>query len=270
MFTSNDPFLLESKDEKIISKNFRDNFDVKKFKGRNVKTNREILKSELEEIVLNRIEIPNIKDNYVEILKLKHDNLEKIFNFQTTNNFVFFTTPLFVCKLATVWEEKSHTKYNVREMFYDFWKALNFLKLQNISHGTIHENNLAFDGKKWYVSGLISAKKTEECMSGITDSSYKSRRLLNNLNYNDEKFHTIPSDDMWQLVLMYVITYYGFNPFNNNVSIYTAIINIRNGKCKEISKSFYGKYLEEILTSKNELENNDYNKISEIFQNNTD
>jgi hypothetical protein len=107
-------------------------------------------------------------------------------------------------------------------------------------------------------------------MNVMTDSSYKSRRSLNNLNYNDEKFHTIPSDDMWQLVLMYVITYYGFNPFNNNVSIYTAIINIRNGKCKEISKSFYGKYLEEILTSKNELENNDYNKISEIFQNNTD
>jgi hypothetical protein len=279
MFTSNDPFLLESKDEKIISKNFRDNFDPKKFKGKN-DGNREITRSELEGIVLNKIQISNIKDNYVEISKLKHENLEPIFNFQTTDDFVFFTTPLFVCKLATVWEEKLHTKQDIKEMFCDFWKALNFLKSQNISHGTIHENNLAFDGKKWYVSGLISTEKTGECMSRIIDSSYKSRRsslinqkiyLKNYKKYNyNEKFHTIPSDDMWQLVLMYVITYYGFNPFNNNVSVYTAIDNIRNGKCKEISKSLNGKYLEEILTSKNELENDDYDKILKIFQNNTD
>jgi hypothetical protein len=273
MFTSNDPFLLESKDEKIISKNFRDNFDPKKFKGKN-DGNREITRSELEGIVLNKIQISNIKDNYVEISKLKHENLEPIFNFQTTDDFVFFTTPLFVCKLATVWEEKLHTKQDIKKMFCDFWNALNFLKSQNISHGTIHENNLASDGKKWYVSGLISAKKTGECMSMnvMTDSSYKSRRSLNNLNYNDEKFHTIPSDDMWQLVLMYVITYYGFNPFNDvdYCDNGTVIDNILDGKCKEISKSFYGKYLEEILTSENELKNDDYDKILKIFQNNTD
>jgi hypothetical protein len=280
MFTSNDPFLLESKDEKTILKKFRDNFDAKKFKGRN-DGNRKIARSEFEGIVLNRIEILDIKDNYVEISKLKHDNLEPIFNFQTTDDFVFFTTPLFSCKLATVWEEKSHTKQDIKEMFYDFWKALNFLKSQNISHGTIHENNLAFDGKKWYVSGLLSTEKIGSCMSGLVNSySYKSRRSsLINLNYNDEKFHTIPSDDMWQLVLMYVITYYGLNPFNdldhcvNTTNYYychSLIDNIRNGKCKEISKSLNGKYLEEILTSKNELENDDYDKILKIFQNNTD
>jgi hypothetical protein len=84
---------------------------------------------------------------------------------------------------------------------------------------------------------------------------------------------------MWQLVLMYVITYYGLNPFNdldhcvNTTNYYychSLIDNIRNGKCKEISKSLNGKYLEEILTSKNELENDDYDKILKIFQNNTD
>jgi hypothetical protein len=273
MFTSNDPFLLESKDEKTILKKFRDNFDAKKFKGRNIKTNREILKSEFEGIVLNRIDKILIQqDNYFEILNLKHENLEPIFNFQTTDNFVFFTTPLFVCKLATVWEEKLHTKQDIKKMFCDFWNALNFLKSQNISHGTIHENNLASDGKKWYVSGLISAKKTGECMSVmILDlPSYKSRRSLNNQN-NGQKFDTIPSDDMWQLVLMYVITYYGFNPFLNICDDNLDVnLNIRNGKCKEISKSLNGKYLEEILTSKNELENDDYDKILKIFQNNTD
>jgi hypothetical protein len=76
---------------------------------------------------------------------------------------------------------------------------------------------------------------------------------------------------MWQLVLMYVITYYGFNPFLNTCDDDLVVnLNIRNGKCKEISKSLNGKYLEEILTSKNELENDDYDKILKIFQNNTD
>jgi hypothetical protein len=77
---------------------------------------------------------------------------------------------------------------------------------------------------------------------------------------------------MWQLVLMYVITYYGFNPFNDvdYCDNGTVIDNILDGKCKEISKSFYGKYLEEILTSENELKNDDYDKILKIFQNNTD
>jgi hypothetical protein len=263
------PFILES-DEEELRQHLKNNYDVTKFEGRNI-GNREILKSEYKELVLNRIQNHDLKNNYVEIANLNHKNIEPILNIQITNDFIYFTTPFFIDKLENVWKEKSQfVKYDVEEMFSDFWNALNFLKIHNISHGTIHENNLASDGKKWYVSGLISAKKTEECMSGITDSSYKSRRLLNNLNYNDEKFHTIPSDDMWQLVLMYVITYYGFNPFNENVNIFTIVINIIEGKCKEISNSKYGKYLKEILISENELKDYDYTKILNIIENNTD
>jgi hypothetical protein len=265
------PFL--SKNKKEIQENFIKNFDAKKFKGRN-NGNREITKSEFEGLVLNRIDKFFIKDNYVEIANLNHENLEPILNIQITNDFIYFTTPFFIDKLANVLKEKSQfTKYDVSKMFCDFWNVLNFLKSKNISHGTIHENNLAFDGNNWYISGLLSTKKTGECMSGCyVESSYKSRRLMKNSNrtFNDSYLDIIPSDDMWQLVLMYVITYYGFNPFAETKNNHTVIINILKGNCKEISNSIYGEYLKKILTTKYELQNDDYCKIFNIFKNNND
>jgi hypothetical protein len=74
---------------------------------------------------------------------------------------------------------------------------------------------------------------------------------------------------MWQLVLMYVITFYGFNPFLNSFTDFIQL-NIRKGKCKEISNSKNAKYLKEILTSKNKIKDEDYNYILEIFKNNND
>jgi hypothetical protein len=68
---------------------------------------------------------------------------------------------------------------------------------------------------------------------------------------------------------MYIITYYGFNPFMDTKIGYFTVPNILEGKCKKISNSIYGICLKEILISKNELEN-DYDKILEIFKNNTD
>jgi hypothetical protein len=261
------PFILES-DEEELRQHLKNNYDVTKFEGRNI-GNREISKSEYKELVLNRIQNHDLKNNYVEIANLNHKNIEPILNIQITNDFIYFTTPFFIDKLENVWKEKSQfVKYDVEEMFSDFWNALNFLKIHNISHGTIHENNLAFNGNNWYISGLFSTKKTGECMSGCyVKSSYKSRRFLKNSNIDN--LRGIPSDDMWQLILMYVITYYGFNPFLNTYDKYINIC-IERGKCKEISKSFYGKYLKYILTKKYELENDDYDKILNIFKNNTD
>jgi hypothetical protein len=263
------PFILP--DSRKLSENWKKYFDSTKLKGRNSNLSRDILKSEFENLVLNRVEIIHFKKDYDWISTLKHQNLEPIFNLQKNENFVFFTTPLFVDKLENVWKEKSQfSKYDVSKMFTDFWNALYFLKSQNICHGTIHENNLAFDGKNWYISGLMSTEKTGECQSGIyTESSFKSRRFLcyPHRNFNFSNDYLIPSDDMWQLVLMYVISYYGFNPFFKKWNIN---FNISEGNCKEISNSENGKYLMEILTSKNKIEDEDYWKILNVFQNNND
>jgi hypothetical protein len=264
------------KNSKKLFENWKKYFDPTKFQGRN-DGNRLISRSEFESLVLNRIQNVTIKKDYDWISTLKHQNLEPILNLQKNEDFVFFTTPLFVDKLENVWKEKSQfSKYDVSKMFTDFWNALYFLKSQNICHGTIHENNLAFDGKNWYISGLMSTEKTGESQSGCyVQSSFKSRRFLCSPNRNDTNFvyfpndYLIPSDDMWQLVLMYVISYYGFNPFFEKWNI-TTTFHISEGKCKEISNSENGKYLMKILTSKNKIEDEDYWKILNVFQNNND
>jgi hypothetical protein len=259
------------KDSRKLSENWSKYFDPTKFQGRN-DGNRSIARSEFENLVLNRSEIIHFKKDYDWISTLKHQNLEPIFNLQKNEDFVFFTTPLFVDKLENVWKEKSQfSKYDVSKMFTDFWNALYFLKSQNICHGTIHQNNLAFDGKNWYISGLMSTKKTGECQCGIyIQSSFNSRRFLCSpkVNENFPNDYLIPSDDMWQLVLMYVITFYGFLPFSDKW--WKTTLQISEGNCKEISNSENGKYLMEILTSKNKIEDEDYWKILNVFQNNND
>jgi hypothetical protein len=252
-------------------------YDDEKFQGRN--TGRRFIKrSEYKKLVLNFLNIvsQNIRKDYVKILTLDNENLEPILKFGIYKNDCYFTTPFFVDKLTNVLEKKlQFTKYDVSKMFCDFWNALNFLKSQNICHGSIYENNLAFNGKNWYVSGLLSIQKNGECMTGCYIASsytYKSRRS-NIANFDssqsgDCELDIVPSDDMWQLVLMYVITYYGFNPFGNKRS--ELLNNIYEGECQEISKSVYGKYLKEILTNENEMKNDDYGKILNIFENNTD
>jgi hypothetical protein len=228
-------------------------------------------------LVLNYIHSREIREDYAKIITLDNDNLEPILKFgKYENKDCYFITHLFVEKLKNVWEKKSQfTKYDVKKMFCDFWNALNFLKSQNICHGSICPNNLAFNGKNWYVSGLLSIQKTGKCMSGyFVPSTFKSRRS-NIANYeilkfisvnNYDKLNVVPSDDMWQLVLMYVITYYGINL----IDVKNFIENIYKGECQEISKSVYGKYLKEILINDNEMKNDDYGKILNIFKNNTD
>jgi hypothetical protein len=278
--------MVESKVHPFFSENVKEletsldkYYDDKKFEGRNV-GGCFIKRSEYKRLVLNYIHSREIREDYAKIITLDNDNLEPILKFEYENKDCYFITHLFVEKLKNVWEKKSQfTKYDVKKMFCDFWNALNFLKSQNICHGSICPNNLAFNGKNWYVSGLLSTQKNGECMIGcytmienLPFISYKSRRSnISNCNSSksrDCELDIVPSDDMWQLVLMYVITYYGFNPFGNN--IFKIFTNIYEGECQEISKSVYGKYLKEILTNENEMKNDDYDKILNIFENNTD
>jgi serine/threonine protein kinase len=244
---------------------FLKTFIPEKFQGRN-DGNRQIAKSETGGLVLNRVEIYNVIKNYKILRNLKHENIEVILNMVEEKDFIFFTTYFYVDSLQTVWKNKdNYNRAQIVNIFSDCHKALDFLKSKNICHGAIHEHNIAFNGKNWYISGLITSNKTGECKSGVSNQAcMKSRHYL----LNDV---LVPSDDMWQLVLMYVITYYGFIPFyyENRHEIF---LNIFNGKCKIISfhnySSKFGKKLYKILTRKYEAY--DYDDILEIFKTNTD
>jgi hypothetical protein len=241
--------------------------------------NRQICRFILNNNVCNRVQLVCLNWQKVQtLLTFRHENIEKILEWKTNEHFLYFTTPLFTTKLATVWEQDlQFVKYNVQEMFLDFLNGLIFLKNKNFVHGSIHGNNLAYNGIHWYISGILNVEKTGEMVSGCyTASSLKSRRWLNNSK-------PIPSDDLWQLILMYVITYYGFNPFRSinkaqNCSKWSREIsndclqNITHGLCQNITvtkiMSSYGIKLQEMLLST--TQSNSYEKFKNIILNNSD
>jgi hypothetical protein len=248
-------------------------------------------------LVINKIQQLQKQDNLHQILALNHDNIEKILYYDELSNADFFIwiTPLFVTKLKTVWEKAEQFRvYDVKKVFHDLLNGLECMKSKNVSSGVIHEDNLAYNGYCWFISGVVNSTKPGECSSGVyTSVSLKSRR---HLCYNNKRgrgvgwdnFSTgyIPEDDLWQLILMYVITYYGFNPFQEQGSIFlpnTGTIlsnfmiqeslcsNIIRGKCQDITlgstPDHFGKILKNLLTSEY-LNDYSYQLFRYIIENN--
>jgi hypothetical protein len=235
--------------------------------------NRTVLRSISNNLVINRLQsVMFDKNKNDKLLQLKHDNIEKILYVGYTKHFTIWITPVFVTKLQTVWEKLEQFKiYDVKKMFSDLLNGLKYMKSQNVASGVIHEDNLAYNGQSWYISGIINADKIGECASGVyITSSLKSKRFMS-LSYrsyrkNDRKNDYIPEDDLWQLILMYVITYYGFNPFQDprkrfvpkNGTLLSAQpedlhIRIHNGNCQDITLTtkadVFGLILKKLLTS---------------------
>ncbi len=84
-----------------------------------------------------------------------------------------------------------------------------------------------------------------------------------------------PSDDMWNLVAIYVYTYYGFDPFNPKLLLYPSLevdSNTRKGNCSDITLdkyvSVYGRELMTVLTRSYEAY--DYENILNVFKHNDD
>jgi hypothetical protein len=235
--------------------------------------NKTIQKVILKEKVINRIQNHHIEFNSFKLFVcLNHKNVEKIFEWNQDDDFIYFSTLFFVTKLTTVWEEKTQfIKYDVKKMFLDFYEGLIFLRDKNICHTTIHNDNLAFNGQNWYISGLITCSKAGNCNS-IIFSCLKSKRFLRLKRDGRSNPIPIPSDDLWQLILMYVITYYGFNPFQNekwskehtNGCIY-------NGICQNISvTNSFSKFGNELYQTLNSCEEPSYDQFKTIVLENTD
>lgn len=241
---------------------------------------RTIARSMSTGLVLNRLEGLALRSDSDVLLQMDHDNIEKILYIGHTPDFCIWITPLFVTKLKTVWVKIEQFRiYDVKKMFLDLLNGLEYMKSKHITSGVIHEDNLAYDGTSWYISGIFNAKKLGESCSGeyVTSSLKSPRYLTEKGNHN-----FIPEDDLWQLMLMYVITYYGFNPFQDDNSIFSAtrgtlqspniylvILNIFHKKCQDITLSDgvdnFGSLLKTLLTSVN-LEIYGYNLFRYIIE----
>jgi len=239
-------------------------------------------------LVLNSILTDSLRSDGDVLLQMNHENIEKILYIGHTQNYCIWITPLFVTKLKTVWVKIEQFRiYDVKKMFLDLLNGLEYMKLRHITSGVIHEDNMAYNGTSWYISGIFNAKKTGESCSGqYVTPSLKSPRYYSeydNSEYNNNPI-LIPEDDLWQLILMYVITYYGFNPFQNDNSIFSAtrgtlqatsifqmLANVLEKKCQDITLSgevdSFGSLLKTLLTSVN-LEIYGYNLFRYIIEHN--
>jgi len=223
-----------------------------------------VIRANVEDLVINRLLLidANAYENE-SLLQLNHKNIERILYAGCDQDFFIWITPRFVTKLKTVWVNIEQFRvYDVRKMFSDLLNGLEYMKAHNVASGVIHEDNLAYNGQSWYISGIVNATKEGDFASGVyIPSSLKSPRYIS-LNERDQQY--IPEDDLWQLVLMYVITYYGFNPFqpletrfknstllNNDVRLLTRLAE---GDCQEITLTTradcFGQILKTLLLSK--------------------
>jgi len=274
---------------------YRDNEKVKThnaslFRGRvSSGSLREIKRFENEGLVFNRLESSSVASKSKNVETLVHKNIERIlYSYgDDDDDFKCWITPFFVTKLKTVWEEQSYMKFDIKKIFLDLLSGLQYLHSNNFIHETIHEDNLAFNGTNWYISGILQPEKGGENASGeYCLTSLKSRRLS-----LCSSSTPIPFDDLWQLILMYVITYYGFNPFFSISNTYigqissfhqiggAVLYNIAQGRCCDITLdkdktcSSFGKKLKKLLL---DIELcifdsiNWYDEFKNIIINNTD
>jgi hypothetical protein len=268
------PFMSES--ASVLKESFKKYYVSGRFPSRN-EGRRLVDLSEHDGLVINRVCIEEMKFTFFALRQLKHENIEEILNFQEDKRYGYFVTHVYVDVLKNVWAQKTQfSRYSVSKMFTDFLSGLEYLRKNGpIIHGCIHERNLAFNGKNWYISGLITTMKTGEDESGeYINPELKSRRYLEAQVMNKNENTVEHGDALWQLILMYVITYYWFHPFDNELPAFGLVeLNILGGKCQNIAvkgkkETTFGKALREMLVSTEELKC--YSKVRGIFENNTD
>lgn len=260
-----DPNLLND----YVRNSYRTNENIKTFHENSRNKNiglRTVCRATVEDLVINQVQThsSNVLENE-NLLQLNHKNIEKILYTGSNTDFFIWITPLFNTKLKTVWVNLEQFRvYDVKKMFSDLLNGLEYMKAHNVASGVIHEDNLAYNGQDWYISGIVNSRKLGENASGeYITSSLKSPRYLHLGEYYKQY---IPEDDLWQLVLMYVITYYGFNPFHpsedrfQNSTLLTGfwlnnkiLVNIHIGNCQEITLTTradrFGQILKMLLLS---------------------
>lgn len=211
------------------------------------------------------------------LLELSHDNIEIILYNGYSEDYFIWITPLFVTNLKNVWVKIEQFRiYDVKKMFLDLLEGLKYMKSKNVATGVIHQDNLAYNGKSWYISGIVNSDKMGESQSGCNImSSIKSRRFI----CNDSEC-PLPEDDLWQLVLMYVMTYYGFNPFkktgtkffDKNPNMFMVYPNVAEGNCQNITLSTkpdcFGIILQKKFLTSMDLNDKSYELFRHVIENN--
>jgi serine/threonine protein kinase len=219
-----------------------------------------------------------------EIVSLKHKNIENISRWFYSGELFYFFSKKYTGTIESIIQNKTQfIKHDIKKLFIDFHQALVFLKEKNICHRNINPKNLRFNGRKGFIGGFLEIQLVGTVYTPVYGIFLKSRRYLLQ-EYKQEEIcgfledvpvQPFPSDDMWNLVAIYVYTYYGFDPFNPKSLLYPSLevdLNTLQGQCSDITLdkhvSIYGRELMGILTR--EYETYDYENILKIFMHNDD
>ena len=173
------------------------------FSGRNV-FRKPIRKRKFKNLVINCS--TELREDVESLLKLHHINIEFVHELARIDSQFYFITNFFVAKLLDVWENK--LSIDIFDAFCGLLNGLKYLKAKNICHGFIHDRNIAFDGKHWYISGLVGLNacflEPSRCIRSPRNFKRNQRELKNFL---------IPADDLWQLIFMFFLTKFGLSTF---------------------------------------------------------
>lgn len=214
---------------------------------------------------------------------LKHNNIEKISHWFYSNGLFHFVPQEYTGTIESVLQNKTQfVEHDIKKLFVDFHRAMVFLKEKNICHKNINPKNLRFNGDKGFIGGFLEIQHPGTVYTPVYGNFLKSRRYL--LEEHDQELRRFPddvcvqqfpSDDMWNLVAIYVYIYYGFDPFNPKMLLYPSLevdLNVLRGKCLDITLekyvSVYGRELMCVLTRSYEAY--DYENILNVFKHNDD
>jgi hypothetical protein len=219
-------------------------------------------------LVVNQMLLSNVDTREADkIARLRvHNNVETILNYDEDRHHVYWTTIYYRATLRDVWDTLAQFKYEnckISKMFPDFLEGLKYLKKHDIVHGNIHENNMAFEGKHWFIAELIQPHATKNRASTYFRIS---RNISEEPNYVNEK-PPVCGDDLAQLVLLFISTHVGNNTMNTQSD--DTIIALNNFLCTQSPADPQNparQKLANFLTQTQDFENQDYEMIKEIFK----
>jgi hypothetical protein len=139
------------------------------------------------------------------------------------------------------------------------------LKSKNIKHGHIHERNLAYDGKNWFIGGLVEQKRDPSnttIMCKHEDETLISRRAAH--DQAEAQMNMTYGDDLWQVILTFVKVVYKKNPFLSGGR--GPQYNVTMGNCQIFSETEAGLLLREYLIRTIDIQPEEYKDVRGLFK----
>jgi serine/threonine protein kinase len=180
-------------------------------------------------------------------------------NFIDGGEFHYTTTIFYRDTIAAAMKENRISNYDIDKMFHQIFDGLDYLKSKKIKHGHIHERNVAYDGKNWFIGGLVEHQR--DSSDTITICKREEETLISRRAYQDQEDTQVNmtyGDDLWQVILTFVKVVYNKNPFLSDMP---SRYNVTEGICEIFSETEAGLLLREYLIRITDIQLEEYEQV---------